>query len=299
MATNNDKPLITELKAIFKAEPWGTFPGIRALAAVPLQDGRFTVRLDSGRFDCFLRRKASPYLFVLLHGARDPETQPPIFSRWSWSARFPGSVVCISDPTLYLPKKQLRLGWYVGTDEKNWQLRLVGLVRTIAEKLGVDTNKIICYGSSGGGFAGLMLASHLKNATAVAINPQTDVLKYHRRAVDEFLDACFSGRKDADLSPAELARVSAITAFRRAPNAKCIIVQNQIDTAHYERHYKPFCKAFNIPVEGGVDKTGRAVSVLYSHPNGHGAEPPEIVDSLIATAVNLTGLQLPIANKTI
>jgi len=299
MAVNSDKSLVSDLKAVFKAEPWGSFPGIRALAAAPLQDGRFTVRLDSGRFDCFLMRKESPYLFVMLSGARDPKTQTlPKLDRWSWCARFPGSVICVSDPTLYLRDEQLHLGWYVGTDEKNWQLRLVGLIQTIAEKLCVNTNNIICYGSSGGGFASLMLASHLKNATAVAINPQTNILKYTKRTVTEFLETCFSGRVDVDLLPAELARMSAITAFRRAPGAKCLIVQNQADTFHYERHYKPFCDAFRIPFEGGADKTGRAVSIVYTHPNGHGREPAEIVKSLISAAVNLTGLQLTVVNET-
>lgn len=275
-----------------EAKPWGEFPGVRALAAAELQDGRFVVRLDSGRFECFLKRKASPYLFVLLSGARDIEAQSlPKFERWSWAAKFPGSIVCISDPTLYLRNEQLRIGWYVGTDERNWQLRLVGLVRTIAEKIGVETNKIICYGSSAGGFAGLMLASHLKDATAVAINPQTNVLKYSKQFVAEFLETCFSGRAEAELLPAERARLSAIIAFRRAPQAKCLIVQNVIDKVHYERHFKPFCSALQIPLEGGLSQNGHAMSWLYSHPNGHGREPSAIVDSLIATAVRLAGLQ--------
>ena len=39
---------------------------------------------------------------------------------------------------------------------------------------------LIFYGSSGGGFAALKAVGLLNNGVAIAINPQTDILKYKK-----------------------------------------------------------------------------------------------------------------------
>jgi hypothetical protein len=279
---------MTTVKAI-EAEPWARFSGINALASADLQDGRFSVMLEGGRFECFLQQKSeASHLFVLLSGARNPETQPlPKFDRWSWSKRFPGHVLCVSDPTLYLDEAHMGIGWYVGPENKNWPLRLSGLVRAVATQLAVPTRRVVCYGSSAGGFASMMLAAQLGDATAVAINPQTDVLKYSKRFVQHLLKVCFNGREPGALNAAARARLSATDAFRRRPAARCLIAQNLEDPAHLLNHYGPFCESLGAPIEGGSDPTGRVQSMTFSDPMGHGPEPRHLVDELIARGVAL------------
>lgn len=268
--------------------PGQQFAGITAMEDATLQDGRFSVRLDGGRFECYLHQRPGRFLFVLLSGARDPEKHPlPKFERWSWTEQFPGSILCICDPALYLNGGTLRIGWYAGTDKHNWPLRMSGLVSLVARKLGKDSSEVISYGSSAGGFASLMLAARLGNATAIAINPQTDVLRYSKRFVGDFLQACFSGREQTDLSAAERARLTVAPAMLRAPNAKYVIVQNTQDRHHYEHHYKPFCRLLGAPMEGGPSSDGRGVTMLYSHPDGHGREPRDLVGTIVRTGVDL------------
>lgn len=285
--------------AAIRQAVWAHFPGARALLAAPLQDGRFSARLDDGHFECFLQRRPGPYLFVMLSGPRPADAgMQPHFERWNWAARLPGSLLCIADPLLALDDGRLRVGWYVGTTARHWQLRLAGLVRSIADKLGIATQQVVCCGSTSGGFAALTLAAHLKDATALAINPHTQILKCARPLVDELLQVAFGGRSASALEPEERVRLSAITAFRRAPAARCLLVQNLGDAPAADAHFRPFCEALGIPVEGGADASGLRSSLVYEQPVGNRREPGHLVAGMIASAVRLTqqrGPQTPAA----
>lgn len=268
---------------------WGVFDDLERLNTENLQDGVFTVFIDDGKFDCLLLRKNSHRLFVLLSGAYDVERCPlPQFHRWSWADKFPGSVLCISDPTLYLAPERLRIGWYIGTQEHDWTTAMANLVRKIIVRLGIAENDVISYGSSAGGFASLMLASRLDGATGVAINPQLDVFQYSRRFVDEFVGVAFEGMHDVQLAAHAPSRFSVTAALTNAPKTKCLIIQNTLDAFHYRKHFSPFCKAFGInPAEERSDM-GRIMTWLYHSESGHGAEPREMVAGIIDTAVQLS-----------
>ncbi len=268
---------------------WGEFSDLDALRNAELHDGTFTVSIDEGQFDCLLLRKRPPRLFVLLSGAHDVERYPlPQFDRWSWSERYPGSVLCISDPTLYLAPKKLRIGWYVGNREHDWMEAMASLVKMLAGRLGISINDVICYGSSAGGFASLMLATRLGCATAVAINPQTDIFQYSKRFVDEFLGVAFEGARNDSLIDEMPTRFSAIAAFKNSVNAKCLIVQNTLDVTHFKKHFSPFCYAFECsPTKESVD-AGRLITKLYHSESGHGAEPREMVPEIVDIAVQLS-----------
>lgn len=273
--------------------PWGRFDNLEALAAAPLQEGRFSAWLDGGRFECFLKLQPGDRLWVLLSGARDPAARSlPKFDRWTWAPRYPGPVLCISDPTLYLGDETLRIGWYVGTDTQDWQAALAALVRTVAAQLGLATREVIAYGSSAGGFGALMLASHLGDATAIAINPQTEVLRYSKRLVRPFLEASFGGRSGDALRPAERQRLSVLHAVGNAPMVRCLVAQNEDDAFHFDEHYTPFCEAFHIPVHGGADPGGRLHSRLFRDSRGHVGEPVELADELIVQGLELSQAQL-------
>lgn len=273
------------------AAPWGRFANLEQFGEQPLRDGLFSVDIDTARFDCLFSRGTGPGLFVLLSGARDPGAKTlPKFDRWSWYRMFPGSVLCISDPTLRLAPEELRIGWYLGTAEHDWMRAMAGLVAAIAGRLGLPTEAIVCYGSSAGGFGAIALAAELGSATAVAINPQTDAARYSARFVNQLLDVAFDGCRVDELSASERQRFSAIERLRKAPDAKCLIVQNLQDRDHYFYHYLPFCEAFDVPMEGGACPAGHIVSRLFDSPAGHGPEPKELAPELIAQAVALSGM---------
>lgn len=272
------------------AQKWGEFSDLNEFANSSLQDGRFSVTVDTGRFECLFGTGAEPRLFVLLAGARNPESHPlPKFDRWRWRELFPGSVLYIGDPTLYVDEN-LHIGWYVGTSEHDWTRAMAALVQEVTKHLGIPSNQVICYGSSAGGFGALMLAAELGDATAVAVNPQTEIAKYSPRFVKHFLTVAFGELSLAQLPVGECKRFSAIDAVGRTPSMKFLLAQNVQDVAHYRSHYTPFCKHFGIPLEGGVNTSGHGMSLLFDSPSGHGAEPKELAPELIRRSIELTSL---------
>lgn len=269
---------------------WGNFENLNAFKKAKLQDGRFVVELNKGRFEClFFNKKSSDRLFILLSGARDPKTQGlPKFDRWSWYGKLPGSVLCISDPTLFLDTKRLRIGWYLGDEGHDWSMDLADLVKVCASLLNIPTKKIMAYGSSAGGFASLKLAAMLGDATAVAINPQTDALKYYEKAINLLLEVGYSGVALDTLPQAMKSRFSAIDALKMAPEARCLVVQNKLDEYHYEHHFVNLCDAFGVSRQGGMSADHRMVTIVYESPDGHGPEPKSMVDEIIDVAVKLS-----------
>lgn len=267
---------------------WGEFKSLNEFNESKLQDGRFSVCIDSGNFESLFIQQDEPCLFVLLSGARDPKkTTLPYFNRWSWYKKFPGSILCISDPTLYLDSENLRLGWYIGTKNQNWLRAMAELVKNIADKMHIATSNVISYGSSGGGFASLMLAMELGDSTAVAINPQINILDYLRKPCDHFLKIA-SFVQDIEYDNKTLARFSVTHKYDSNGQYKFLIVQNIQDKLHYQNHLIKFCSQHKIKRNKPFNIQDRVNIMLYDSPDGHGPEPKESIAQIITRAVSLS-----------
>lgn len=137
-----------------------------------LPDGRWNTNYKNIEFECFFHRKDSDILYVFLGGAITAKNASlPQFARWSWYKFIQGSMLCIADP-MYRKYSELKLGWYYGDEEINFQEILADLVFNIAEKLCVEQKNIVFVGSSGGGYASIACSSHIVGAKSIAINPQ-------------------------------------------------------------------------------------------------------------------------------
>lgn len=234
-------------------------------------------------------RRRGP-LFVVLRGAEPHRDVPlPRFSRFSWRDEFPGTVVCIADPTLYFHDK-LKLAWYFGTADHDAITGLCRIVEALCASFGLAIADVLFYGSSGGGFAAMQCAARLgRGATAIAINPQTDVLKFPVVAsVDAFLAACAGGITRKQARQRFGARLSVPLTWQMHPagDARCLIVQNIADRPHYRRHYRPLSRLWGL-TDNERSADGRLASILYDHADGHAAEPRELVPRIIQTALSL------------
>lgn len=282
-------------------QPAQTFSNLEIIKDVSmLKDGNIKFLIDEGVFDTFFVRKNSPYLFVFFSGARDPsKSKLPYFNRWSWAPQIPGSCLFVSDPTLYLDAEKLRLGWYVGSDKHDWMNSTIQLVRKVAQLLGVDDSKIIFYGSSGGGFAALKAVGLLNNGVAIAINPQTDILKYNKEPVNEFLSKSF--HKVASEIPDNIKRerFSVFSGLARSKKAKFILLQNVQDISHYKKHYLPLCAYLGLDAEDKKIALNRYNTWLYDCESGHGPEPKELIPLLLSQALNLTDPKALKINKLV
>jgi hypothetical protein len=247
----------------------------------------------AGEMDIPCRVKLNPdsdTLFVMLNGAVGNRAKVvlPVFARWNWGKILGGHVLAICDPTLYL-NDELRLGWFLGTAAANPYSTVAKAVQWAETRLGIAPHKVVFYGSSGGGFASLLAAAQRQVGRVIAINPQTDIVAYHPPAVDRVARVFDPGLSAQAARNAYGPRWSAIQAVEQARQSRrdlrVLYVQNVADTFHHEHHFLPFCERFALPTQGGTTADGAMLSHLYDSPEGHGAEPPEIVKYITTTGM--------------
>lgn len=252
-------------------------------AGVPAQDSCVYHHDEDGlRYD-FLWRPApgSDKIFILFSGdAMRKDNDPPVFQRWSWAPHFPGHCLYFSDPSLYLNEK-MGLAWYAGTEKIDVQAVIVEIIRGFLAKLGLNEENVYGYGSSGGGFATLRLLHFMPKAAAIAINPQTSVCRYEYKNVERYLDVCFNGRSREEALRDFPERLDLTSTPERLRGKRVAIIQNLLDTHHYEEHFKPLCAKLGTGFEH--DPQDPALRrILFSHEGGHKkAETQEAFDAII------------------
>ena len=134
-----------------------------------IPQGRFSIIHEGIVFECFFHYKPEGYLYAFLNGAITAEK--PQFGRWSYYKFIHGSMLNIADP-MYDLYEGLKLGWYYGNDKVNIRKLIADIVKRISEIINVDSNKIVFFGSSGGGAATFDCASYIEGAKTIALNPQ-------------------------------------------------------------------------------------------------------------------------------
>jgi hypothetical protein len=228
--------------------------------------------------------KEQQRLFVMLSAAVDrAKYRLPVFNRWTWAEmkKFPGHVLCVADPTLEL-HDEMNLGWYLGTGEHDASEELSRFIRRFAKALGIPEDKIVIWGSSGGGFAALALASRIEKATAVAVNPQTDVFAYEiARYIETVKRCCFRNETATHIQEHFGPRLNMAKAWRNNRSSRAILIQNKLDSHHYACHFKPYWEALGGTAEGGASANGRHYTWLYSDPNGHAPESEQMVPEIL------------------
>jgi hypothetical protein len=188
----------------------------------------------------------------------------------------------VADPTLEL-HDEMNLGWYLGTDQHDVSEELSGFIRRFAEALGIPDDKIVIWGSSGGGFSALAVTSHIEKATAVAINAQTDIFAYEiARYIETVRRCCFSNQTAEDIREHFGPRVNMAQAWRGNSSSRAILIQNKLDTHHYACHFKPYWQALGGTAEGGASADGRHYAWLYSDPNGHAPESEQMIPGILS-----------------
>ena len=113
---------------------------------------------------------------------------PPFFTRWKWYKHFDESTVAFADPMLFLGD-EMKLGWFIG-EKDHWYLKTVSeIIRKLAKNRKIRKDNILFYGSSGGGFASVCLATLIKDSKLLVNNAQFFVMNYYPRLVNLALDA--------------------------------------------------------------------------------------------------------------
>ena len=136
-----------------------------------------TILYNEVPYDFLLDLKEdSENLVVLLTSAlpsgKKNTADKPIYRRWTWN--LPESSICCNDPTYYL-SEGLNGGFYLGKKD-DWYLNNIALIlKIIFDKLQLNNEQVLFYGSSMGGTAAIMLSTLLPNSISIADIPILDI----------------------------------------------------------------------------------------------------------------------------
>jgi len=188
----------------------------------------------------------------------------PVFSRHSWKDDFEYTTIWYSDPTLLL-NNNVRVCWGYGTNS-HWYLESIAyIISIILKKIGIDKNNILFFGSSGGGYTSIILAS-MFHSKATAINPQLEIMNYLNSTIDNMKNTVLKKSENFINE-----RISALELIKRENYfPKLHIIQN----ANVERDIKnqiiPFIKSLN---KLNIDYTDKIDLSFYYNEGGHSSMP--------------------------
>ncbi|MEN2385670.1 hypothetical protein [Comamonas sp. A7-5] len=216
--------------------------------------------------------KESDNLFVFFNGAADRSKAYPHFQRISWASEFPGNCLYISDPLLE-QNENISIGWYAGGRGYDVESAVDALILDVLRSR--KLKKLFSWGSSAGGYASLRLAGRMENVTAVAINPQTDILKYHERHVNEYFQVAFPG--EGGKGVAILENGENFNCLRPpVASSEYFLIQNVKDFFHYKNHYLPF-----LDLSREKNFSSQFKTWIYEDSAGHGPERKEMVSEIL------------------
>jgi len=123
--------------------------------------------------------------------------KPPFFDRWSWNEYFKESFIAYADPMLFYEDK-LKIAWFIGT-KKHWHLQdLSEIIKELCKNQEIKHNNILFYGTSGGGFASVALATLIKNSQVLINNSQFFIMNYWEDVLNSLFDVLYDAFEGMD-----------------------------------------------------------------------------------------------------
>ncbi len=249
------------------------------------QYSAYNLKTDNWQFPCLYipSKKHSDTLFVVLSAATNrSKNSLPVFNRWTWAFKnlFPGNVMCIADPTLEI-SEDLNLGWFIGTVEKNASKELADFILEFARFNKISNHNIIFYGSSAGGFAALSLSKEVNGSAVIAINPQVYALAYEAyHQVNLIRKYCFDSLDAREIYYLFTSRVDMSFHWKSVTQSRILLLQNILDTHHYEVHFKPFWHSLGgdpSKEKEGLFYAKQHLAWIYQQEGGHTPETEEMM----------------------
>lgn len=180
------------------------FGNVRSFLNADCVPNGYSVIYESGiPIDVLCQNGGYGTTLVFLHGAIDTSYTLPITSGLSVSRDVEVNRVFLTDSSLNLAEN-LTLGWFAGNSKQRLQPLMTKIIAKILSDF--SSENVIFFGTSGGGFASLYFAAQFDGSTAVVVNPQTNIEKYERPAVDLYAKSCFGidAGKSADELPSDI-----------------------------------------------------------------------------------------------
>ena len=165
------------------------YDGLSSFLDSPVSAGISTIIFQENSLDLLMVHRDSPTLTVIFHAAADPaQVTLPLFVGQHLAEDLDSSVLFVSEPALDLG---VPIGWYAGCKSGPRQSDFQDIFEHIQSSVGATS--LIFYGCSAGGFASLYYSHQNPGSLAIAVNPQTDIQKYHSDKVATFTEKCWAG----------------------------------------------------------------------------------------------------------
>ncbi|WP_299585360.1 hypothetical protein [uncultured Microbulbifer sp.] len=249
------------------------------------ETGLYTVKFRKCFLDLMLLNESSDVTIIFFHAALTKRSgvKLPIFSGANLAAGINANKIFVSDPSLYL-SDSIRLGWFLGSRyfhaEEILTNILVGLLKSLGSK------KIILFGASAGGFAsilfgGLLLGKVDAEVLSVPVNPQTNILKFSPRPVEEYFRVAWNVKKRSKESLDGIGVTYDFTQPKhldKFAGLNMLYIQNTKDH-HYVSHFLPFL--------GGLgDDAAQKYILADDFGEGHVSPPLSYLKGLLGKVVD-------------
>ncbi|EHS7182862.1 glycosyl transferase [Staphylococcus pseudintermedius] len=181
-------------------------------------------------------------LLVHTNGAINiKKSQPPVFLRNSWRDDFDANCLFIDDRTIH--DSEVNLGWGLGTKERHYVNDYARISQKVSQLLNVEDNQVTYYGSSGGGFVSILLATLHNHSRAIVNNPQTYVHRYRKKNVVDAYQVVFEDMEFEAVNKMYANRVSSTSLMKKCNRVPEILyVQNRLSDEDMENHMIPFIR---------------------------------------------------------
>lgn len=225
------------------------------------------VQKDDVKYEYLINRKSdNNKLIVFNNGAvAGGKVKVPVFQRHSWAKDLKTSSILCMDPTLYI--NDLSVGWGVGRNENYYLENSSLILKQIIEKMNIELDNTVIYGTSAGGFLSIMMGVYLKGAKVVADNSQLILSNWIvKPALDSVIFYCFDNIAD---SLNHLERFDIVEAFKKHKYVPKIYLHvNMCSEADNSKQLVPFLTEME-KVRGIENYQDIEVILHYEETKGH------------------------------
>lgn len=237
------------------------------------------VKKDNVKYEYLINRKTeNDKLIVFNNGAiAGGNVKVPIFQRHSWANMIKTSSVFCMDPTLYV--NDLSVGWGVGKNEDYYLENSSLILKTIIQKMNIELEDTVIYGTSAGGFLSIIMGIYLKGAKVVADNTQLDVSNWaFISAVDYVMEYCFDNIGTALKYPERFNVVEAFIKHNYVP--KIYLHVNLCSKVDNSMQLAPFLERIET-MKNVTEYNNIEITLHYEEKKGHdGLSQEEAIDFL-------------------
>ena len=212
------------------------------------QNQEVIIRHKGEDFYFKINTKDSDKLVVHINGAIDYSIKrPPLYQRSTWAKSIDANCIFIDDRSLHnVTDDSFNTAWLIGTENRHYVLDYFEIVVIIQNLLSVKDRNVYYWGSSAGGTSAISLATIHKGSTAVANNPQTNILTDYPRRRNAIFNNVFKNLTEDEVIKKHRHRLS-LAAFMNHQNyvPRTFYIQNHSHLPDIQRHYSEFINELN------------------------------------------------------